>query len=572
MNVRHGFTWLALVILVVIAVAVACTGDEPPPPVAPPSVEAAPTTSPTAAPTEAPPSPTPPPVESGVASLSAPSVIVRTWPAGDGFILGRLRGSAEPTIAGRTEDGEWLAIEGVGWIRNQPGVTVDPPANRLRVVGVDFVFGPTHPPDVRTFIDSVDRVIDLVAAADATGLLALAALEEVACRAEPTEPGTPPQCAEGVPAGTIVRALSVSACDGELTPEEQLPAHFERFVASPNFDEPPRLYAVFRLDPAVGPGRYDVLFAFPDGVRARRITLGGRGRILRTGNGCEPVGYAIGARLARASVNNLEFGPAVPAGLLGPVDRLLPFDITSSAARITTNNLNVRLQKRLESLVLGQLNEGDTVTVVGRSPDREWLALKGLGWVFYDPEWIDLDEPWRRIVVTSQLALAPHPLDRRSGIPAVDRVLDLVTSRDLDGLRALATLSTLPCRTEDYGPFCPEGVAEGTPIQVFGTARCQGIFYTDAARIDAEFDLFGQPWGGEPDAPAPFAVYRLDDGRYGIALAFEDGQGRVIHVDRDGGIVHLSAGCGATPIGSMFPANADFVMGPPVPEILTPVR
>ena len=173
----------------------------------------------------------------------------------------------------------------------------------------------------------------------------------------------------------------------------------------------------------------------------------------------------------------------------------------------------------------------------------------------------------------SQLALPPHPFDRRSGIPAVDRVLDLVMSRDLDGLRVLAALSAVPCTTEDPGPSCPEGTSSGTRMQVFSTARCHGIFYTDPARIDAEFDLFGQPWGdGPPGAPGPFAVYRLDDGRYGIALAFEDGQGRVIHVDRDGGIVHLFDGCGATPIGSMFPADADFVMEPPVPELLTPVR
>lgn len=67
--------------------------------------------------------------------------------------------------------------------------------------------------------------------------------------------------------------------------------------------------------------------------------------------------------------------------------------------------------------------------------------------------------------------------DRRSGIPALDAALDALFSGDRVAVFSLIAYTPAVCVEQPVGlgspPMCPEGIADGTPIDVFPASACE---------------------------------------------------------------------------------------------------
>lgn len=92
------------------------------------------------------------------------------------------------------------------------------------------------------------------------------------------------------------------------------------------------------------------------------------------------------------------------------------------------------------------------------------------------------------IVPTAEITLtaSPEPTGtaspgagepRRTGDPQLDAIIEAVEARDVAALARLVVMPTLACtQAEGFGgpPKCEEGIPEGTEVQVFPTAACEG--------------------------------------------------------------------------------------------------
>jgi hypothetical protein len=70
-----------------------------------------------------------------------------------------------------------------------------------------------------------------------------------------------------------------------------------------------------------------------------------------------------------------------------------------------------------------------------------------------------------------------HPDGTTTGIEQVDAVIEAVTGGDTGTLAALLRFRGVPCTPQDQAEFevtCPEGVAEGTPVEAFIYSGCHG--------------------------------------------------------------------------------------------------
>ena len=74
---------------------------------------------------------------------------------------------------------------------------------------------------------------------------------------------------------------------------------------------------------------------------------------------------------------------------------------------LTESGLNLRTEPHTDAHVLGLLETGRTVKVVGRMADNQWLQVEvmgdlglAVGWIAYDPEWASLDQPLEVVPVT----------------------------------------------------------------------------------------------------------------------------------------------------------------------------
>jgi DNA-binding CsgD family transcriptional regulator len=167
------------------------------------------------------------------------------------------------------------------------------------------------------------------------------------------------------------------------------------------------------------------------------------------------------------------------------------------------------------------------------------------------------------------------PGPARTGIPEVDRVIDLLVHQDVDGLVKVAEYGPINCTvrgTGGSGPPCALGQPEGSPVTVFTLSQCKGTYATNDDELKASFGLALQR---QPSA-AVYAVLRdntEDRGRdsYWIAIT-QDRPSQATadvsfwNVTTEGRIVTLVNQCG--PIGAAqqvayrFPINPDFVLGP----------
>jgi hypothetical protein len=151
-----------------------------------------------------------------------------------------------------------------------------------------------------------------------------------------------------------------------------------------------------------------------------------------------------------------------------------------------------------------------------------------------------------------------HPKATRTGNAAVDVVLAAIESGDPAKVTGLVKFTSIPCRTVSgigVEPFCPEGVAVGTPLEVFPTACAEGTSIVKDA-FTAQF----LP-GIESN---PFAVIRSHgfwSGAEGYAILYRTPYpwGAQLYLD-DGGHITSFVSCG--------PKSEDVLASTPASDIL----
>ena len=243
--------------------------------------------------------------------------------------------------------------------------------------------------------------------------------------------------------------------------------------------------------------------------------------------------------------------------------------IPGAFARVVTGEgecLNVRSAPALIAEVRGCWADSVLFGTEGRTEfldGREWVEVTPpgakTGWAA--AEFLEYarasEEPPVGYAVTT------YDGDQKSGIAAVDRVLETVIRQQPVRLANLFLHSELACEHEPSGgfPFPPEceaGEEEGTPIEVFLQLSCHGAW--SRAENDAEAAL-----GLILHEPRLAAVYRVPPERgltadYGIVLADRAGDGRTIYVT-DEGISAIAWGC-SPGIGSQLEEASDYILPP----------
>ncbi len=141
-------------------------------------------------------------------------------------------------------------------------------------------------------------------------------------------------------------------------------------------------------------------------------------------------------------------------------------------------------------------------------------------------------------------AAGDYPLDIKTNVEAVDKVLAAVASGNIQELRSLIRYTTAPCTTADGlggPPKCREGEAEGTLLEILPFMEGEGSFLR-------KNDIGN--WPGV-DASAVYAVYRVakdvqveeyyPSGEYAIVFLGPPNQPAVsVRID-DGGIVRIDS-------------------------------
>ncbi len=157
---------------------------------------------------------------------------------------------------------------------------------------------------------------------------------------------------------------------------------------------------------------------------------------------------------------------------------------------------------------------------------------------------------------------------KRTGVPAIDAILEAWEKGDIEALAALALLQDRECTTDVNGlggpPQCPDGVADGSTVQVFQAARCEGywafeegvptLFQSFVEGADGEEYYLFAAWHDDGDEFMP-AGYRISFGR---TIAQYDLFSPLVVLNEDGRIAAYYGGCGP----ATAPEGADFVLEP----------
>lgn len=258
------------------------------------------------------------------------------------------------------------------------------------------------------------------------------------------------------------------------------------------------------------------------------------------------------------------------------------------AARVITDNLNVRGAPDLDNVVVGQLRRGAEVTIVGRYVRTEWLAISDVGWVFYDPDWLDLSVDFERIGpppidangAYAVVGGAPHPAMTRTGIPAIDVVIEAMHAQDADALGAMLAFQTIPCvAREQYGggpPGCRGGDPVGTPYEVLPFSSSEFAWLNREQAVETVRGLAVGGAAGEPwhiYAAREFTGTAVSPGGYtAIFTRVETHTAIAFGVDDDG-VTYISTPWDGNIGGGSYlreDARSRLVLPSPVPEGLLP--
>jgi hypothetical protein len=171
-------------------------------------------------------------------------------------------------------------------------------------------------------------------------------------------------------------------------------------------------------------------------------------------------------------------------------------------------DVEVHVGPRDDSFVIGVLPSGTTLPAFGKdgavsqgaSADH-WLALPGIGWVRRGVSLVGLSGPLSQdpFVLSASalgLPLSPsHPAGYRTGTAKFDRVIELMETGNVTGLRQLIRGVTFPCAvTPSPGigvePVCPPGVLGGTGVEGIAMGMCEGYFVPRAEAFGPGSDHF----------------------------------------------------------------------------------
>jgi hypothetical protein len=168
---------------------------------------------------------------------------------------------------------------------------------------------------------------------------------------------------------------------------------------------------------------------------------------------------------------------------------------------------------------------------------------------------------------TSQPTATESP-EELTGVPAVDAVIGAVLAGNLDDIESRVELRSLACGSQGGiggPPPCPSGQPDGTTVQAFPVATCEGEWRPDSS-VRASFQPLME------HAPELYAVYgmppqfqeRMPDGQYVAVFSYDAGsQGRLgagVVISADS-VVGLWYGCGAT-ADQIVPAGTSTILPP----------
>ena len=365
--------------------------------------------------------------------------------------------------------------------------------------------------------------------------------------------------------GTLVEVFPFAVCNLEWRREDNLIDVFDWVEGAD-----PQVYAVFDApEDRQLPGDYVAVFASAE--RQFGLAVYTRNdRVTAIAQGCSPSPASL------IPVDQETFIVAPPRAD-NPVNEPI-----AGNARIITDNLNVRLGPSLDYSVVGQLNEGAQIDVLGRSVDSEWLAVNGAGWIFYNPEWIDLGVTLPSLAalhVSSTFGAIGelHDEGTHLGVASVDAVIDAVTSGDAAAISVLINYISVPCTNARPGPSCGN-LAPGTPVDAVEFAACEGEYHRRGSTTLAQNVLARSDGPRATDRLRLYLVVETPDetnAEYAVLFAFDDAphSGRLVYVGRNGGIVGAAIGCGEEPPVWLLRAiegPALAVLLPPRPRALDP--
>lgn len=95
--------------------------------------------------------------------------------------------------------------------------------------------------------------------------------------------------------------------------------------------------------------------------------------------------------------------------------------------------------------------------------------------------------------------------DDRTGVAEVDRVIEAVEAEDIETLAGMVAYFEQPCGPPEgipAPPQCPEGASDGTPVDVWWSATCEGYY---VSRAETESHIMGRV---EDVGLRLYAVYR----------------------------------------------------------------
>ncbi|MGD9933603.1 MAG: hypothetical protein AB7T37_07765 [Dehalococcoidia bacterium] len=150
----------------------------------------------------------------------------------------------------------------------------------------------------RTGNAKIDAVLDAWERGDVNALKALVQFQQLACVAKVEGAGGPPICPEGVPAGTLVKVMPASQCEGYYAYESGLTQLFQSFVDGMNGTRY-YLYAAWEsAGDANPPAGYRIQFArtVTDwDVFSPQVVMTVDGRIFMYRGGCNPAPMQVPA-------------------------------------------------------------------------------------------------------------------------------------------------------------------------------------------------------------------------------------------------------------------------------------
>jgi hypothetical protein len=420
------------------------------------------------------------------------------------------------------------------------------------------------------------EVIEVVLAADPQALEDQIEFSMRPCSVA-LDPGVEPQCEFEVVSspsgnvrrytqseGALVEVFPFAACNLEWRKPDNLIDVFDWVDGAE-----PVVYAVFEApEDRQLPGEY--VAVFDSAERQFGLAVYARGdRVSAIAQGCTPSPASL------IPVDQQSF-IVEPPRAIDPT----PEPIAGNA-RIITDNLNVRLGPGLDYSVVGQLNEGAQIDVLGRSVDSEWLAVDGAGWIFFNPEWVDLGVPMPSLAAlhvsgTYGTIGELHPDGTHLGVATVDAVIDAVTSADAAAITDLISYLEVPCTNGRPGPSCGN-LSPGTPVEAVEFAACEGEYHRRGSTTLADQVLLRSGGGSAVDRLRVYLVVETPDevnADYAILFAFDQApnSGKLVFVNGDG-IVGAFVGCGEEPpvwLLRGIEGSALTVLLPPRPEGLDP--